>query len=299
MTVEPKPAQLPLPGGQAGATVRLHPLLTGEMRAPPGWIARPVGRFGRVRGLELGRPRRNWVWLPIPAFLVEHASAGPLLVDAGLHPSVAIDPTQSFGRLGKLINDFRMEPGQALPAQLRARGVQPADVGVVVMTHLHTDHASGVSEFPEATFVVDQEEWDSAIRPRGALRGYRRQHFDYGFEWRSIDYRGSQVDSFASFARTLDLFGDGSVRLLSTPGHTLGHQSVLVRLGDREALLCGDAAYTRRAIDDDITPLFMHDEHRFFRSMREIRRFVGQTPELVVVPGHDPELWPELDGVYE
>jgi glyoxylase-like metal-dependent hydrolase (beta-lactamase superfamily II) len=299
MSVEPKPAELPLPGGRPDATVRLFPLLSGEMRSPPGFLARPAGRFAVVRGLGVGRSRRHWVWLPIPAFLIEHPGAGPILVDTGLHPSVALDPAQSFGRAGRLIHEFRMRPEQAVTAQLRARGIDHADVPLVVMTHLHTDHASAVAEFPQATFVVDRREWESAIRPRGLTRGYRRQQFDYGFDWRVIDYDAPEVDSFATFGQSVDLLGDGSVRLLATPGHTLGHQSVLVRLRGREALLCGDAAYTRVAIDHDVTPLFMHDEHRFFRSLREIRRFVERTPGLVVIPGHDHELWPSLDDVYE
>lgn len=299
MSVEPKPAELPLPGGQAGATVRLHPLLTGELGAPPGFLARPAGRFSLVRGLGVGRSRRGWLWLPIPAFLVEHPGAGPILVDTGLHPSVAIDPAQSFGRPTALAYRFRMQPNQGVAAQLRDRGLDPATIGVVVMTHLHTDHASGVSEFPQATFVVDGREWASAIGPRGVVRGYRREQFDYGFDWRAVDFDAAQVDSFESFGQSLDLFGDGSVRLLATPGHSRGHMSVLLRLREREALLCGDAALTRHAIDHDVAPLFVDDEHRFFRSLREIRRFVERTPGLVVIPGHDPETWPTLDAVYE
>ncbi len=299
MAVEPKPAELPLPGGQPDATVRLHLLNTGEMRSPPGLLERPHGRFATMRGLGLGRPRGNWIWLPVPAFLVEHPGAGPVLVDTGLHPSIAIDPKQSFGPVAGRFNEFRMEPHQAVSAQLRAGGIDPAEVGAVVMTHLHTDHASAVSEFPQSTFVVDRREWESAIRPEGLTRGYRHQQFDYGFDWRAVDFDAPAVDSYATFGQSIDLFGDGSVRLLATPGHTLGHMSVLVRLRDREALLCGDAAYTRRAIDRDVTPLLMHDEHLYFRSLRELRRFVERTPDLVVIPGHDREVWPTLDEVYE
>jgi N-acyl homoserine lactone hydrolase len=296
VSVEPKAAELPLPGGREGATVRVHPLLAGEMSSPPGFIHRPPGRFAVPRTLA-GRGQDR-IWLPVPAFLVEHPGAGPVLVDTGLHPSVAIDPKQSFGRLGAAINTFRMEHDQAIAVQLRARGVQPVDVRVVVMTHLHWDHASGVSEFPDATFVVDGREWEAAIRPRGSTRGYAPAQFDYGFDWRAVDYDDPRVDSFETFGASIDLFGDGSVRLLATPGHTLGHQSVLLRLEGREALLCGDAAYTRRAIDEELAPLLTADEHRFWRSLKEIRRFVERTPGLVVIPGHDVETWPRLDAVY-
>jgi glyoxylase-like metal-dependent hydrolase (beta-lactamase superfamily II) len=297
VSVEPKRAELPLPGGREGATVRLHPLLAGEMSSPPGLVERPDKRLAVPRTL-LGRGK-NRIWLPVPAFLIEHPGAGPILIDTGLHPSIAIDPKQNFGRLGAVFNDFRMEHDQAIAIQLRARGVAPADVSLIVMTHLHWDHASGVSEFPDATFVLDGREWEAAIQPRGAPRGYRLSQFDYPFDWRSVDYEDEAIDSFETFGAAVDLFGDGSVRLLSTPGHTLGHQSVLLRLRGREALLCGDAAYLRRTIDDDVAPLLTADEHLFQRSLKEIRRFVERTPGLVVVPGHDREEWPKLESVYD
>jgi N-acyl homoserine lactone hydrolase len=297
VSAEPRPAELPLPGGQAQASVRLHPLLGGEVLAPPGLLERPPGRLALVRTLRSSR--EDWIWLPVPAFLIEHPAAGAILVDTGLHPSVVVDPAQNFGRLGRRFYEFRMTPDQALAEQLRARGREPADVRVVVMTHLHTDHASGVSEFPRATFVLDRREWDSATRRGGLTRGYRRAQFDHGFDWRTIDYESPEVDSFATFGRGVDLFGDGSVRLLSTPGHSAGHQSVLLRLGNREALLTGDAAYERRTIDHQVRPLLMHDEHRFWRSLGEIRRYLEHTPDALVITGHDRHEWPALAPLYD
>lgn len=299
VSAQPAPLQLPLPGGTAGATVRLHPLLCGEMRAPPGLLEAPSGPLTTVRGLGVGRSRDDWVWLPVPAFLVEHPTTGLLLVDTGLHPSVAFAPAENFGRLAARVNEFRMQPEQSAAEQLRARGWDPADIAVVVMTHLHTDHASAVSEFPAATFVVDRLEWSLAIAPRGTLRGYHPAQFDYGFDWRAIDYESDDVDSFATFGRSVDLFGDGSVRLVSTPGHTAGHQSLILRLRDREVLLAGDAVYEKRGLERDVRPLLMHDEHRFWRSLREIRRYLQQTPDALVIPGHDREDWPTLAAVYD
>jgi N-acyl homoserine lactone hydrolase len=299
VSTEPRRADLPLPGGRTDATVRLHPLLAGEMLAPPGLFEKPEGRMPKLRGLGIGRSREDWIWIPVPAFLVEHPSAGPILIDTGLHPSVAIDPRQSFGGIGGRLNEFRMKPEQGLQDQLRARGVEPADVSVVVMTHLHWDHASGVSEFPHPTFIVDRREWDAAIQPRGYMRGYRTQQFDYGFHWRFVDYSSRAIDSFAGFGASIDLFGDGSVRLLATPGHTLGHQSVLLRLRDREALLTADAAYLKRTIDESLTPLLPHDEHKFFRSLKEVQRYIARTPAALVIPGHDRDVWPTLAPVYE
>ena len=107
------------------------------------------------------------------------------------------------------------------------------------------------------------------------------------------------MTSFASFGRTVDLFGDGAIRLLSTPGHSPGHMSVLLNLeSGRELLITADAAYSRRTIDEDLLPVFVDDVHRYRRSLREIRRYLEQTPDAEVICGHDPEAWPEVRETY-
>lgn len=296
VAAEPKPLRAPLFGGRDEATVRVRPLVSAEIMCPPAFFERPRGRFALARAF-LGR-RSSWAPVPVPAFLVDHPGAGPILVDCGLHASVPGDPRDSLGRLGAALYDVRMEPEQAIPAQLEALGVDALGVKVVVMTHLHLDHASGVSQFPEATFVVSGDEWRAATT-EGLRAGYRTRQFDYAFDWRTIDYDDPEIDSFASFGRSFDLFGDGSVRLVSTPGHSNGHQSLVLRLGGgRELLLAGDAALRRRAIDTDELPLVVADAHRYRRSIGEIRRYLRQTPDAVVICGHDPDGVEELREVY-
>jgi N-acyl homoserine lactone hydrolase len=295
---EPRAAELPLPGGRAGAMVRLRPLLTGRALVPEAWFIREDGLMAWRRALGFGVPREQWVEAPVPAFLVEHPGAGPVLIDTGLHPSVAVNPRQNLGRLmGSLLKGLRMEPEQAVSAQLREQGVPAREVKVVVMTHLHLDHASAISEFPEATFVVSRAEWEAATS-RGQRHGYVTRQFDHAFDYRLLDFDGPETESFSGFGRSFDLFGDGSVRCVYTPGHTLGHLSVVLRLRGREVLLAGDAIYLRRTLDDMRLPYRIADEHLFRRSMREIRQYAKETPDALIVPSHDWQVWQELDAVY-
>ncbi len=299
VATECKPAALPLPGGQPGATVRIHPLLTGEMHAPPAWIDCPRGPLARLRILaQFVGPRGGWDWLPIPAFLVEHPAVGPILIDTGLHPSCVNDVSGNMGWPGRFIYRVRMDHDQALRVQLPTLGFQPHHVRVVIMTHLHIDHASAVSEFPQATFVVNKREWAAATEG-GTREGYHARQFDHAFDWRSLDYDNDPVTSFSGFAQSLDLFGDGSVRVVSTPGHTLGHQSVVLRTAADEVLVMGDAAYTLRELRTEAVSILAADRHLHERSLKEIRRYLDQTAGAVPIPGHDPDFWPTLSEVYE
>ena len=107
------------------------------------------------------------------------------------------------------------------------------------------------------------------------------------------------MSAYGAFSRTVDLYGDGSVRLLSTPGHTFGHQSLLLRLGGGELLLTADAAYSRRTIDETLVPVFCEDVRGHLASLAEIQRFVADSPDAPVITGHDPQTWPEVAGLYE
>jgi N-acyl homoserine lactone hydrolase len=295
---EPRPASLPLPSGRDGATIRLIPLQSGQSIGPPGWLHREEGRLAGLHALGFRVPKDRWLKVPIVSFLLEHPGAGVVLVDTGLHPSCAVDPKQNFGRMG--VREFpRLEVSQPVAARLRDRGIDPAEVPVVVLTHLHVDHASAISEFPGATFVLDRREWEAANGPRPWLRGYHRRQFDHAFDYRLLDFEAPEADSYATFGRSFDLFGDGSVRALATPGHTLGHMSVVVRLRDGEALLCGDAAFTMRTIERSALPYRSEDGHLFRRSLREIQLYRENRPDALVIPGHDAEAWSRLDPVYQ
>jgi N-acyl homoserine lactone hydrolase len=295
---EPRPAELPLPGGREGARVRLRPLLTGQMSGPPAWFMREQGRLAWRHALGLGVPRDRWLTLPVPAFLVEHPGAGPVLIDTGFHPSVAARPQANLGRVATMLfKDVRMTPDQAASAQLRARGIEPAAVRVVVMTHLHVDHASAISEFPDATFVVSASEWAAASQG-GQRDGYVRRQFDHGFDYRLLDFEGPDASSFSGFARSFDLFGDGSVRAVYTPGHSAGHMSVVLRTARGEVLVAGDAMFLHRTLERTHLPHRTVDDHLARRSLREIRQYATETPDALIVPGHDWQAWQALDEVY-
>lgn len=290
----------PLPGGAGeGATVAVEPLQVGRMHAPRGYLE-AERKMNALRMIGMSMSRSSWLTVPIPAFLIHHPTAGPFLVDTGLHPSVASKPDENLGRLVTNLGRPELEPGQDLPAQLRSRGIDPKSIRLVVMTHLHLDHSSGMSEFPGAMFVLTEEEWQAATtESRPLANGYRDAHYDYAFDYRTLSYSGEQISSYSTFGRTFDLFGDGSVRLAYTPGHSAGHQSVICRLRDRDLVIAGDVIYTLDQLKGGPEPAKPYDRHNWRRSMRELQLFAQQYPQAVIVPGHDPFTWETLQKRYD
>ncbi len=301
VTVEAQPLHEPLAGGRRGATVTVEPMIAGHVDFPRSMMVSPGGRFLTPRLLKALLTGKPPFTVPVPVFLIRHPSAGAILVDTGLHPSVATDGKENFGSIGNRYGKPALKPGEDAPAQLRERGVDPNELPTVVMTHLHIDHASAVSEFPHSTFVVSDTEWKSAATgPKPLLNGYRRSQYDYAFEYRTVDFDRDGIDSYASFGRTFDLFGDGSIRLAFTPGHSAGHMSVICRLKERDFVIGGDATYLRGQLDGDLAPAPRpYDAHNLRRSLQELRLFQSQFPDAIITPGHDPDFYPQLDRRYE
>ena len=299
--IEPKPLHESLAGGTPGATVTVEPIVAGTVTWPRTMMERPGGRFETLkllRALLSGNPAAT---VPVPAFLIRHPSAGAILVDTGLHPSIATDGKENFGGLSSRFGNPALDAGKDVPAQLRDRGLDAGEIPIVVMTHMHIDHTSAISEFPNSAFIVSETEWEAAATgPRPLLNGYRRPHYDYAFDYRTVDFNRSGIDSYATFGRTFDLFGDGSVRLAYTPGHSAGHMSVVLHLSERDFVIGGDATYMQAQLDGD-APLAPRpfDAHNYRRSLQELKLFRREFPDAIVTPGHDPEFYAGLNARYE
>jgi glyoxylase-like metal-dependent hydrolase (beta-lactamase superfamily II) len=234
----------------------------------------------------------------VPAYLARHPSAGNILVDTGLHPSIVRDPRDNLGRFSG--RHYKVEEGKDVVSQLRERGLDASEIAVVVLTHLHEDHASAIELFPEAQFVLSATEWEEATTGRlPLLRGYHPSHYDYAFEYATVDFDSDLVESYGPFGRSFDLFGDGSVRLAYTPGHSAGHTSVILHLPRRDFVVIGDAAYDWKQFDGKAEPTMMADEHNWRRSLRELQAYRRTYPYALMVPGHDPEFWDKLEPRYE
>jgi glyoxylase-like metal-dependent hydrolase (beta-lactamase superfamily II) len=213
----------------------------------------------------------------VPFFLIRHAD-GDVIVDGGNPLIMARDPRAFLGEYADVF-DVHMTEDQHCAAQLERLGVPPADVRYVVQTHLHFDHIGALGHFPEAEFVVHERELDAARANDGS--GYVGDFDDPGVRWGPV-------------AGDHDLFGDGSVQLLETPGHAAGHMSLLLTLAETgPVLLTADASDNRRQWDGRDSPRGFHSPEHAAQSLERLRSVAAQHDPLIVF-GHDPRNWAGL-----
>ena len=222
----------------------------------------------RVRLLATLADRRWTDWLSVWSFAIEHPE-GLVVVDAGQDPDLVPPRWDVYTRVAVR---FDVGEGDRLEARLRDAGLDPGAARYHVFTHLHVDHV-GAGPLPGARVVLGAAEWQAASARGGRLRGYMRPGIE---DPQTVD--GDH-----------DLYGDGSIRLLATPGHTAGHQSVLVTPTEGpRVLLAGDAVYSEDAllvgrIDGvGVSPGLAR------KSIERLRGICREAP-TVVAPTHDTE----------
>ncbi|WP_245304371.1 AttM family quorum-quenching N-acyl homoserine lactonase [Hoeflea olei] len=223
--------------------------------------------------------------IPVPFYVITHPK-GHVVIDGGTPVECASDAAGHWGEVAKFFTPVLTEE-QGCVAQVEKLGLAPEDIRYVVLSHLHLDHVGAVGRFPNATHVVQRVEYEYAHAPDWfASAAYIRRDFDRpDLDWLILE------DAWGDF---YDLFGDGSVILIRSPGHTCGHQSILVTTSaGQSVLLAVDAADTLDHFEEKVLPGALHSAIDAVRSVKKLRAVQRKTGALVVA-GHDAQQWSEL-----
>ena len=223
-------------------------------------------------------------WLPIYAWAIEHEE-GVIPVDTGetsrVHQRGYFPSWHPFYRRA---THFSVHPDEEIGTQLRALGISSRDIRQVVLTHLHTDHAGGLTDLTNASFWVAEQELKRASGFGGRIQGYLPNRWPRWWQPSLIRFDGS---AFGPFEKSMPLTKLGDVLIVPTPGHTPHHISVVV-CGSPLLFLAGDTSYDQQLLIagkvDGVSP----DENVAKTTLARIASLAKEQP-LVYLPSHDPQ----------
>ena len=232
---------------------------------------------------------------PVPGVLLE-LDGGWLLLDTGFNVPLVRDPLlreRFHGRNHGIHAELLADPRHSLEVAFELVGVDPAEVGVVALSHLHNDHAGGLRWFAERVPVhLQQRELDYGLHGGHPGDGPEQHGFI------RIDYDDPRIDW---------RLADGEVEVapgvvaVPTYGHTPGHQSFVVTLDENAAarydvagfVLAFDAADLQRNIDEELAVGGFIDcpPQQTVEAIQRLKAIAAERGFLIV-PGHDPDVWP-------
>lgn len=257
--------------------------------ARPARVTLETFESGRIRVrlsevLDLEDPRAHELrdeetFVPVFAHLLHHDDLGDYLIDSGLDRSFQTTTSGDIGGLFASRIYAVQRPGEDIASRLLERH---ASLHGIFFTHLHPDHLSGATSLPKnIKYVAGPGETPKSVGfffYEDALRGVTAlQTFDF-----------THAPSMPPLGPCIDVFGDGSLWAISTPGHTAGHVSYLIVTKSGPVLLTGDASHTRWGFEHGVAPGDFNDGKRedARRSLDQLIAFSRAYPQVKVVLGH-------------
>ena len=188
---------------------------------------------------------------------IYEAALKPLLIVAGKEKILVETGIGELPETYRKFHTTKRKPDQALKVQLQKHGTKPEDITLVINTHLHFDHCGNNASFRNAKFYVQAEELRYAYAPdRFQKAAYLKEFFDGNLDYVPIHGKYRLTDNIV---------------LIPTPGHSIGHQSVLIK-GERKNLVyCGDAAPLRENLEKRNIPGVLYRADQALKSIDKLR----------------------------
>jgi glyoxylase-like metal-dependent hydrolase (beta-lactamase superfamily II) len=207
-------------------------------------------------------------------YLIDHGGTY-MLWDTGLGAELVDKPM--------VTPDFRFSVRETLPTQLAKLGLKPEDIGIVAVSHMHSDHTGQAALFPKAKMLIGKQDLDLLRQDAAGVASASMMH-DAGrlSPWLT---GGAPVEAIVG---DKDVFGDGSVMMLSTPGHTPGHHVLLVRMPKSGTyLMTGDLIHFAGQLPtNELTP-FNTSRAETLASQKRVHEIVKNLKATLIIQ-HEP-----------
>lgn len=251
-----------------------------------GWVEAPADILIDQDAAEMPDALKQDQWVPSIAYAVRHPDLGVVILDAGLRSGDC-----DYGTRPIYWVPCRNSPGSDLVSQLKQTNIQPQDIRYIIPSHFHGDHISGLENllaYADAPLLMTRASLDEV---------QSRTRFAAGIPSNMLrsDMRVELLDDHWSteplLGESFDVFGDESLMIFRTRGHTNGHVSALIRTESATTLLTFDAAHLQANFDLGIPSGSVASHQDALESLEQIKDLSDTIPELKIIYGHEPTQW--------
>ncbi|WP_235941202.1 MBL fold metallo-hydrolase [Paenibacillus puerhi] len=240
----------------------------------------------------------------IPAMFacIEHPSRGYMLFDTG-YASRFLEATDRLpARLYRMLTPVRFREEEGAAEQLRRSGIDPAEIGLIMISHFHADHIAGLRDFPHARFIYESSGYEAVKQLTGMAalrRAFLPELLPDDFEARSDRLSADRrimppAESGFPFPYVTDVLGDGSILAVDLPGHADGQIGLFLSTERHTYFLCADAVWSSRAYRESRPPhplagVIMPSRVHYAQSFERVVSLHSRFPHIRIVPSHCPE----------
>ncbi len=261
--------------GSGGGDVKLYAFKCGILKTQTQYM---------LKDTRVGTPMD----IPVTFFLIKHGKDW-VAFDTGNNAMVAKDPVgywskpvvDAYTPVMKDFDEFKLQVKKDL-------GIEPKDIKCVVLSHGHLDHAGAIDNFAglKVPVYMQKKEMENVkaelekFKTTGKKTAYIPEDFN---KMKEIEFK--------TVEGVFDIFGDQSVVAFPTPGHTPGHQSLMVKAGGKAFIIAADADYTLENMIEAIPPGLAWDIPQSTQALYTFKIMKWLSPSVEIVPSHDPKYW--------
>lgn len=260
--------------------IKVHIFHTGEVMVDD---AIPHGSKNPLAVTGIFRSKSKKRILPVSCYLIEHPK-GNILIDTGWDSKYITKKPKRFGGLLDRMSTPLVKPGDSIDCKLQKLGLTDTDIDYIFFSHMDFDHTSGLCLVANAKHVMAAEE-EIADANKYFFR-YVKSNWNFT-EITPFHYAASGI---GPVGKSFDVFGDGTVLLVNTPGHSYGLFTALVNNGKQYIALAGDAAYTQKSLSEHLIPGFTVDKAMARKSLDWLCKLKEDKNCLLIIANHDPEI---------
>lgn len=229
---------------------------------------------------DLFQKRSKRIPVPVKAFLVE-TNGHSVLIDTGWSEKCVKHPISHLGFWLWFASEPVMKEDEAVTARLKRLGLSPDDLDAVILTHLDCDHASGLDGVSKAKNIYcSEEEYNHSLK--------KDVRYNPAF-WKDVKLQTLNMknDEKAPFKKSCDLFGDGSVVAVLTPGHSEGSLAVLAKGDKGYAAFVGDDSYNRHSWEEQKLPGPIYNKDDMRKTLKWVKSLSEDKECIGIYAAHD------------